>query len=507
MAIISMLRRRPLVAALLAFAVLAAAPAAAHDAGDPTTAVASGLAEPWAFVVTPSTNLVRGEPFVARATHPSDVTSAYFGQCDATVSLESLATAFDGCHIIQLSSGVPGLVEYSTLVRPVIAVGSPQRELDCRATDCIMLVADEDWTQIAATPVSYLPDVELSPEFGAPGTTVRLTVDDIRIDRRSSIGTARNREPAEQSAEIVLCPIEVGFGEFACAVIGPATLQGDRAFGEVEVPRSAVADDGTTLTCPVLDCRLGLRIHDPDLRGGFADLVDGFDFVDVAISVTPAASHDGQPVTIDAVLPYRPGSVWITQCAADADLTSFLSARDRCRFPATASHTGELSTTYRPRTTFSPVTGTDIECSVPDSCIIAITPRAFGRDDHIISTPITVLPPPVLRIDPDRVIRHGEMVSIETTALAAAPGATAWVMQCGFFAGFEMACGPVGTTITDFETGRFSGTIEVMRSFVDHERVVECGDNSTCALIVVVADGVRPPSSVVARRIDIAAPD
>lgn len=427
-----------------------------------------GAQEAPSINVAPSFDVVDGQTI--RVTAALGVAGSTFsGICTTDTDFFDFFSAAATCDLLGGTNAGPD-IDFTASVRAVFTSPLSNREIDCRADQCIVAVATSDFSTVVTAPIDFFAPLSLSPAAGEPGDLIALDVVGVDVDE----------------ALVVVC-----LPDDRCAVIDEAAIDGDRVSATVEIDPNIELDDGSVAVCVLDECRLGFRLIGSNLRDGQVDLVAPFFFAgdlgQPSVELSPSVVHVGDEVQITGLLPNPGASAIYTWCRSDTDFSSLASAGSGCRLPANLplDATGAVNLRLTPPATVQPfLIGPSATCS-PGECVFAIE-GSLGAF-NVYTAPFTVLPRATMSAVPATDLTDGALVQVDTNTLAAEPGAGALVAQCAFLTtDFSFACGSVGTSIADFDTAAFSGEIAVQRSFISDGVEVECDVNAVCVLVVLV---------------------
>lgn len=81
----------------------------------------------------------------------------------------------------------------------------------------------------------------------------------------------------------------------------------------------------------------------------------------------------------------------------------------------------------------------------------------------------------------------GQPVPVVATGPAVSPVGAAWVMACGYSAGWAFQCDQVGTVETEFD-GRFEGWIDMPEMVEGPDATIDCRVGVACLIVFLVVD-------------------
>lgn len=188
--------------------------------------------------------------------------------------------------------------------------------------------------------------------------------------------------------------------------------------------------------------------------------------------------------SVDTFLP--PGGEWTyAQCTGEPTLET---RADLCEEPVALAITTPPTRVFvamPAKSVITTATG-DHRC-FEDGCSSMLVYTPPGADPEFVVRPFSLRAQ--LRVDPWRDLVDGQTIEVDEIGLApTAPGAAAWVMQCGSYpqgGSRAIGCGNVGTVLPD-HAGHFVGTIDIAATFAAGTEQVECTEDHGCGVAIVV---------------------
>jgi hypothetical protein len=385
---------RPRVAAVLVAALLGSL---AIVAG-----ASPAAAEPM-VTVTPST-VVDGQEVTITATGFPDGTYAIV-QCSASLVIGQPTDALRFCRwVVALTSGpVPetslGTVEVSFLTID----GS--RTINCLLEGCLIGVGvlAETGLVSATTPIQFGSPLQASPSRGLDdGSSVTLTT-----------GAADGTWEVVQCVSAYLQPEGPASADQFCGQPVPVVVSG----GSVS-PAITVADPFTTRAGPTAPCGTGQCILVLQSLAGADDGVAAISFGDPFLATDPAFPVlAGTTVTVTVGgLPSDAAHIGV--CVEPLSLSTCVEVGNISLDPWGG---GQLLQVPIPPTLV--VGGTEHDCATGVCALAAWDDTGFHA-----SAPITLLPPPVLTLDPDEGLLEGDTIHVTGTGFP--PGAPYVLYRC-----------------------------------------------------------------------------